>query len=301
MAEDLNNKGKEVVTGSATYEGETLDGMKHGEGTLTWDDGDKFEGVFHRDEKVRGTFTWKGGDRYTGEWKNSLMHGKGTYYYRNGRKYEGNWVAGYKEGFGTFTWPNGDSYEGEFHRDKCNGIGTQKFADQRIYKGQWSNNKKHGYGVMIWPNGEKSEGYWQNNVRCGLSIFTDAEGRRYEERWKNGAREGNKHMLGRKEHEMETLLKSSGSPPWALDADYKACYKCESAFTITNRRHHCRHCGLIFCGPCTTKKTAIVRLNLNEPVRVCDECFIAIKVQEVLPENQPKDVVPQSPQRDEQA
>ena len=58
MAEDLSNKGKEVVTGSATYEGETLDGMKHGEGTLTWDDGDKFEGVFHKDEKVRGTFTY---------------------------------------------------------------------------------------------------------------------------------------------------------------------------------------------------------------------------------------------------
>jgi hypothetical protein len=57
MAEDLN-KGKEVVTGSATYEGETLDGMKHGEGTLTWDDGDKFEGIFQKDEKVRGTFTY---------------------------------------------------------------------------------------------------------------------------------------------------------------------------------------------------------------------------------------------------
>jgi hypothetical protein len=49
--------GKEVVTGSATYEGETMDGCKHGVGTLTWDDGDKFEGVFDSDEKVRGTFT----------------------------------------------------------------------------------------------------------------------------------------------------------------------------------------------------------------------------------------------------
>ena len=56
MADDPN-RGKEVVTGSATYEGETLDGMKHGEGTLTWDDGDKFEGIFHKDEKVKGTFT----------------------------------------------------------------------------------------------------------------------------------------------------------------------------------------------------------------------------------------------------
>jgi hypothetical protein len=43
------------------------------------------------------------------------------------------------------------------------------------------------------------------------------------------------------EHEMESLLKSNESPAWALDSDHKACYKCESAFTITNRRHHCRH------------------------------------------------------------
>lgn len=32
---------KEVITGSATYEGETNGGMKHGMGTLTWDDGDQ--------------------------------------------------------------------------------------------------------------------------------------------------------------------------------------------------------------------------------------------------------------------
>ena len=32
---------KEVVTGSATYEGETKASMKHGMGTLTWDDGDQ--------------------------------------------------------------------------------------------------------------------------------------------------------------------------------------------------------------------------------------------------------------------
>mmetsp|Transcript_8000 Transcript_8000/g.10683 ORF Transcript_8000/g.10683 Transcript_8000/m.10683 type:complete len:91 (-) Transcript_8000:144-416(-) len=68
----------------------------------------------------------------------------------------------------------------------------------------------------------------------------------------------------------------------------KKCYKCEVLFTVTNRRHHCRHCGLVFCGPCTTKKTPIARLNINEPARVCDECFIAIKVHEVLPENQPQ-------------
>jgi len=32
---------KDVVIGCATYEGETKNGMKHGMGTLTWDDGDQ--------------------------------------------------------------------------------------------------------------------------------------------------------------------------------------------------------------------------------------------------------------------
>merc|ERR1712000_519928 len=96
-----DSRNKEVVTGSATYEGETKDGMKHGMGTLTWDDGDQYVGEFRFDEKTTGTFRWKVGDTYTGEWKNSLMHGKGTYTYKNGRRYEGQWFCGYKQGFGN--------------------------------------------------------------------------------------------------------------------------------------------------------------------------------------------------------
>lgn len=43
---DKEARNKEVVTGSATYEGETKDGMKHGMGTLTWDDGDQVRFIF---------------------------------------------------------------------------------------------------------------------------------------------------------------------------------------------------------------------------------------------------------------
>lgn len=45
-------RNKEVVTGSATYEGETKDGMKHGMGTLTWDDGDQVNFFYKNNENV---------------------------------------------------------------------------------------------------------------------------------------------------------------------------------------------------------------------------------------------------------
>jgi len=286
---------KEVVTGSATYEGETKNGMKHGVGTLTWDDGDQYVGEFDNDEKVRGTFHWKGGDHYTGDWKNSLMHGTGTYTYRNGRKYEGEWEGGFKEGKGLFTWPNGDRYEGQFHKDQCHGFGIQTYADERVYKGNWFQNKKHGFGVMYWSNGEKTQGLWQNSLLCGTAIFTDVDGKRYEEKWKSGNREGAKIPLKRKEEEMKTILKSTEPPQWIPDNDFKTCFKCDTPFTVMNRRHHCRHCGAIFCGNCTTKKIEIARLRFAEPVRVCDECFIAIqtadceeaKVSQTLPPSTP--------------
>ena len=44
-------------------------------------------------------------------------------------------------------------------------------------------------------------------------------------------------------------------------------------FTQIKRRHHCRNCGGVFCGKCSSKRVPTVRLKIKEPVRVCDECF----------------------------
>lgn len=269
---------KEVVTGCATYEGEIKNRMKHGRGTLTWDDGDEFIGQFENNNKVRGTFNWKAGDSYTGEFKHSLMHGYGIYTYQNGRVYEGQWDGGFKEGKGIFTWPNQDKYEGQFHRDNCHGYGVQTYANSRVYKGEWTHNKKNGYGTMIWPTGEKTQGYWQNNLLSGTAIVTDVNGKRYAQKWKNGNRETTTRIaLTRTEDEMKPLLETKEPPQWAHDSEFKLCYGCSSPFTVMNRRHHCRHCGLVFCGSCTSKKIEIPRLNFEQPERVCEECFIAIK------------------------
>ena len=52
-----------------TYVGERENGKYHGQGTLTFRDGDK----------------------YVGEWKNGKHHGQGTYTFHDGVKWVGVW------------------------------------------------------------------------------------------------------------------------------------------------------------------------------------------------------------------
>lgn len=38
---------------------------------------------------------------------------------------------------------------------------------------------------------------------------------------------------------------------WVSDSNITNCYHCNIKFTITNRKHHCRNCGKIFCNDCS--------------------------------------------------
>ncbi|TXG68186.1 hypothetical protein EZV62_003121 [Acer yangbiense] len=66
---------------------------------------------------------------------------------------------------------------------------------------------------------------------------------------------------------------------WMPDQSCRVCYECDSQFTIFNRRHHCRLCGRIFCGQCTTNSVPAPSVDPNtdrddwEKVRVCNYCF----------------------------
>ncbi|KAJ5067985.1 vacuolar protein sorting-associated protein [Anaeramoeba ignava] len=63
---------------------------------------------------------------------------------------------------------------------------------------------------------------------------------------------------------------------WILDKDVSFCMNCKSEFSVTNRKHHCRNCGLIFCSKCSSKKRPIWKYNLFSPQRVCDNCNILL-------------------------
>ena len=58
---------------------------------------------------------------------------------------------------------------------------------------------------------------------------------------------------------------------WTRNSVAKACEKCESVFTVTIRRHHCRKCGGCFCHSCSSRKTVLSKNSL--PKRVCDNCY----------------------------
>nr|CAB3483125.1 unnamed protein product [Digitaria exilis] len=64
---------------------------------------------------------------------------------------------------------------------------------------------------------------------------------------------------------------------WMPDQSCRVCYDCDAQFTILNRRHHCRHCGRVFCARCTAnsvpRSPGDAAREDGERIRVCSYCF----------------------------
>lgn len=82
-------------------------------------------------------------------------------------------------------------------------------------------------------------------------------------------------LLIAKDYEVngDRAILSKVRPRWVLDEETDQCKNCEMEFDIINRRHHCRHCGNIYCASCTSTKYLLPpEFEFDEPQRVCIDC-----------------------------
>eukprot|EP01064_Diplonema_japonicum_P031187 TRINITY_DN5502_c0_g1_i2.p1 TRINITY_DN5502_c0_g1~~TRINITY_DN5502_c0_g1_i2.p1 ORF type:complete len:292 (+),score=33.25 TRINITY_DN5502_c0_g1_i2:30-878(+) len=69
------------------------------------------------------------------------------------------------------------------------------------------------------------------------------------------------------------VCKGCRGAAWMPDGDASTCRQCESPFTMTTRRHHCRKCGRIFCSSCCAfKKDLPTSPGKVQSCRVCWGC-----------------------------
>jgi len=71
--------------------------------------------------------------------------------------------------------------------------------------------------------------------------------------------------------DFERLASQSYVPPQGVRGNTN-CALCFVSFTLV-RRHHCRHCGEMFCASCTVKEMPIHKYGISTLVRVCNECY----------------------------
>ncbi|XP_059165914.1 rab GTPase-binding effector protein 1-like isoform X1 [Physella acuta] len=80
--------------------------------------------------------------------------------------------------------------------------------------------------------------------------------------------------------QLEKIRQAENEVRWQHEEDIDDCNNCRQPFSVTKRKHHCRHCGRIFCADCITKS-----VNSGphfRPAKVCDVCH-TILVKDATP------------------
>ncbi|CAF1608880.1 unnamed protein product [Rotaria magnacalcarata] len=71
--------------------------------------------------------------------------------------------------------------------------------------------------------------------------------------------------------QLEEIRNSEYELRWQPEEDFSECQRCHASFSVSWRKHRCRHCGKVLCKECTNK--TIHSGPNNRASRVCEMCY----------------------------
>ena len=181
----------EYIAKAFRYTGEFNDVVKHGQGSYTWDTGNRYEGPFEDDRPNGiGKYSFANGDLYNGEVKAGALTGRGIYVTKAGDTLEGTFVDAKLHGVGTYRFATGDRYEGEVAHGKMHGKGRYFINGGDRIEAPFVEGKAAGKGVYYFANGDRYEGDIQGSDLSGHGAYFYASGVKYEGEMKQGRPQG---------------------------------------------------------------------------------------------------------------
>lgn len=176
------------------YQGQKLNGLKHGNGTYDFGDGRKYEGSWVNDKiHGHGEYTSDLGV-YVGNWENGMRCGHGVFTGNDGWKYDGNWMNNVKTGRGIESFEGNVRYDGEYVNSKYHGKGILTFQNGDIYEGYFVNGRFDGVGKLTTMSGVY-EGHFHQGKRWGDGTMKYSSGSQYTGEWENGHRSGKGKLI----------------------------------------------------------------------------------------------------------
>jgi hypothetical protein len=176
----LQGKG-EYVSKSFRYEGEFNEGLKQGEGTYIWENGDRYQGRFANDRPDgRGKYQFANGDAYEGEVRLGVIGGRGSYASKNGDVFDGSFENGKPQGVGVYRFASGDRYEGEMDAGRLQGRGRYYSKNGDRVEAPFVDGKPQGKGIYYFSNGDRYEGDIKAAELTGQGVYFYKTGMKYE-------------------------------------------------------------------------------------------------------------------------
>lgn len=145
------------------YTGDMLNGQPHGQGQMSFYNGDVYYGTFQAGQLTgSGVMSWKGVGIYQGSMLDGRFHGRGTFTSVDGQSgYSGEWVCHSRHGQGESFVNEVCVYRGSWLHNERHGYGEAAFEDGNVYLGEWANGKPHGQGQVRTAEGHIiTQGVW---------------------------------------------------------------------------------------------------------------------------------------------